>query len=76
MLSGALFPISGASKWIGWIMRVNPLTYGTEALRALLFPGTSPFTVSYSLTILVIFTLVMFTMSFVMANRRSTKPAV
>ena len=74
MLSGALFPISGASKWIGWIMRMNPLTYGTEALRALLFPGTSPFTVQFSLTILVAFTLVMFTMSFVMANRRTTNP--
>ncbi len=75
MLSGALFPISGASKWIGWIMRVNPLTYGTEGLRTLLFPGTSPFTLTFSLTILIAFTVTMFTMSFVMANRRSTKPA-
>ena len=75
MLSGSLFPIAHASKWIGWLMRVNPLTYGTEALRELLFPGTSPFTVPFSLTILVAFTFVMFSLSFVMANRRSTKPA-
>jgi len=74
MLSGALFPIAHASKWIGWLMRINPLTYGTEGLRQLLFPGTSPFTVGFSLTILTIFTIVMFTLSFVMANRRTTKP--
>src|SRR4051794_5862178 len=33
LLSGSLFPLSGASFWIGWLMRLNPLTYGTEALR-------------------------------------------
>src|SRR6266496_3896898 len=24
LLSGALFPLSGASRWVGWLMRVNP----------------------------------------------------
>ena len=33
LLSGAMFPVSHASFWIAMIMRVNPLTYGTEALR-------------------------------------------
>jgi len=33
MLSGALFPISGAAAWIGWVMRLNPLTYNLAALR-------------------------------------------
>jgi len=36
LLSGSLFPLSGASGWIRWVMRLNPLTYGTEALRTLL----------------------------------------
>src|SRR5262249_47452984 len=36
VLSGALFPSSGASFWIRWIMRINPLTYGMAALRQLL----------------------------------------
>jgi ABC-2 type transport system permease protein len=75
MLSGALFPISGASRWIGWLMRINPLTYGTEALRSLLFPGTATFSLTLCLMVLAGFTAVMFTLSFVMANRRSTKPA-
>src|SRR5579863_10183223 len=41
LLSGALFPLSGASGWLRWMMRLNPLTYGVEALRGLLFPGSS-----------------------------------
>src|SRR5579872_5245824 len=38
LLSGALFPMGGASGWIRVIMRLNPLTYGVEGLRALLYP--------------------------------------
>jgi ABC-2 type transport system permease protein len=34
LLSGALFPVSGAAGWLAWIMRANPLTYGLDALRA------------------------------------------
>ena len=41
LLSGALFPLSGASGWLKIVMRINPLTYGVEALRALLYPGCS-----------------------------------
>ena len=37
ILSGALFPQEGASQWVSWIMKVNPLTYGLTALRSLLF---------------------------------------
>ena len=42
LVSGALFPISGASGWIGWIMRLNPLTYGMNVLRLLLSPQSQP----------------------------------
>ncbi len=77
LLSGSLFPISGASIWIRFLMRINPLTYGTEALRALVFPETvSPqFPLALDLIVLVIFTVVMFTGAFIIANRRTTKPA-
>jgi len=75
MLSGALFPIKGASFWIAWVMRANPLTYGTEGLRTLLFPQTETFSFTLCLTVLIAFTAVMFGLSFAMANRRSTKPA-
>ncbi len=75
LLSGALFPLSGASGWLRVLMRANPLTYGVEALRGLLYPGTSSFPVGSSMAVLAGFTLVMFTIAFVMANRRTTKPA-
>lgn len=34
LLSGAFFPASG---WLGWLMAVNPLTYGVAGLRQLLY---------------------------------------
>jgi len=76
LLSGALFPLNGASGWIRLLMRINPLTYGNEALRQLLFPGASwVLPVGSSLGILAGFSAVMFAWAFLMANRRTTKPA-
>lgn len=76
LLSGALFPLSGASGWIRLLMRVNPLTYGVEALRSLLFPASpSELPLGSSLLVLALFTVVMFALAFAMASRRSTKPA-
>jgi ABC-2 type transport system permease protein len=74
LLSGALFPLSGASGWLRLLMRINPLTYGVEALRQLLYPanGAGP---GLSLAVLVLFSVVMFGLSFLMVSRRSTKPA-
>ncbi len=39
LLSGALFPIGRRIFWIRALMDINPLTYGVEALRKLLYPG-------------------------------------
>jgi ABC-2 type transport system permease protein len=74
LLSGALFPIAGASVWLRALMRINPLTYGVEALRLLLYP-THENSLPASLATLVLFSLFMFGLSFVMVNRRTTKPA-
>ena len=41
LLSGAVFPLSGAAGWMAWLMRVNPLTWGTEALRGALAGGAA-----------------------------------
>jgi ABC-2 type transport system permease protein len=76
LLSGALFPLAGASGWIRLIMRLNPLTYGVEALRGLLYPGAeTSFPLSSSIATLVLFSLVMFGLAFLMVNRRTTRPA-
>ena len=76
LLSGALFPMTSASKWLQVIMRVNPLTYGVSALRSLMYPGTdSSFPLSSAMATLVLFSLVMFGLALLMANRRTTRPA-
>src|SRR5450755_2672201 len=76
LLSGALFPLSGASGWLRFLIRINPLTYGVEALRDLLYPGTpEAFPLASSLATLVLFSAFMFGLSFVMVSRRTTKPA-
>lgn len=41
ILSGALFPAQGASPWLAMLLKFNPLTYGTAAVRyALYSPGS------------------------------------
>src|SRR5271165_2533538 len=76
LLSGALFPLSGASGWIRVLMYMNPLTYGVEALRDLLYPGmVTQFPLPSAIATLLLFSLVMFGLAFYMANRRTTRPA-
>ena len=79
LLSGALFPIHGASGWIRVLMRVNPLTYGVESLRAVLFPAagatSSGLPLSGALAVQAAFCVVMFAIAYREANRRSMKPA-
>jgi ABC-2 type transport system permease protein len=78
LLSGALFPVNGASGWMRWVMRANPLTYGLDALRTALFPATSAmnqFAIGTSLAILAIFTAAVFGFAFAMVNRRTHQPA-
>src|SRR6202047_962340 len=76
LLSGAMFPLAGASGWIRFLIRINPLTYGVEALRDVLYPGNLPeFPLASSLATLVLFSAFMFSLSFMMVNRRTIKPA-
>jgi ABC-2 type transport system permease protein len=76
MLSGALFPLGGASQWLRVLMEINPLTYGVQALRDLLYPASQgEFSLLASMATLVLFSLFMFGLAFLMVNRRSTKPA-
>jgi ABC-2 type transport system permease protein len=56
LLSGALFPVSGARSWIGWLMRMNPLTYGMDALsRALANRPAAPSSMGFSVGIMAAF---------------------
>jgi ABC-2 type transport system permease protein len=78
MLSGALFPVSGASGWLKWLMNINPLKYGMDALLLTLFPnGAAVTTLSLwsSIAVLAAFAVVVFLAGFAVANRRRTVPA-
>jgi ABC-2 type transport system permease protein len=76
LLSGALFPLSGASGWLRLVMRLNPLTYGVEALRGLLYPESpTVLPLAASIAALALFTIVMFGLCFFRVNRRTTRPA-
>jgi len=78
LLSGALFPVHGAHGWLQVLMRINPLTYGMDALLLTMFPTTTPATLLPlwpSIAILAFFAAAVFIAGFMMANRRSTVPA-
>jgi ABC-2 type transport system permease protein len=73
LLSGALFPLSGASGWMRDLMYINPLTYGVEALRTLMYPAArGTFSLAASILTLLLFTLFMFGLAFAMANRKKS----
>jgi ABC-2 type transport system permease protein len=40
-LSGAMFPIASAPTWMKVLMTINPLTYGVDALRNVVFAGAA-----------------------------------
>jgi ABC-2 type transport system permease protein len=40
-LSGAMFPMASAPTWMKTLMVIDPLTYGVDALRNVIFSGTT-----------------------------------
>jgi ABC-2 type transport system permease protein len=77
LLSGAMFPLTGAHGWIRAVMLANPLTYGVESLRWTLYPlaATNVTTLATSLLILAVACAVLFSLAWTIANRRTTLPA-
>jgi len=78
MLSGALFPASGASGWVQWIMKLNPLTYGLAALRHGLYlhdpaRGAELPSLGLSLTVTAAFSLGTLLVSLIQASRHAGK---
>ena len=60
-LSGALFPLEGLPSWLSFLMYLDPLTYGVDALREVML-GISHFPVAVDLSILFSFCAVMLTL--------------
>jgi len=76
LLSGALFPPSGASTWVGWVMKFNPLTYELAAVRHLLDPQSPMLELGFpslplSVLVTVLFSLGIFLVSFWVVQQRS-----
>ena len=76
LLSGALFPMSGASSWVRIIMAINPMTYAMSALRQVLYLGAAnptPDICSLATAVFVtgLFGLGMIAVSVVLVSRRA-----
>lgn len=77
MLSGALFPASGAPVWLRWIMAVNPCTYSVAAVQWMFYDnvgavtGGSPPGLALSLWVTVGFGVVTFAAASWLAGRVS-----
>jgi ABC-2 type transport system permease protein len=57
-LSGALFPLAGLPTVMVYITRVDPLSYGVDAMRSLLL-NASQFTIGFDVGILLVITVVL-----------------
>jgi ABC-2 type transport system permease protein len=76
MLSGALFPAKDASGWLAFFMHLNPLSYGVDALRNVLFPAESTYLpLGPNLAVTIAFCCLTFAASWAIVNRRTNKPA-
>jgi len=74
MLSGAVFPVAGAPGWFQWTTRLNPLTYGVDALRQGLYftePASSGATMPMGSSIAIAFAFAAF--AFILATRVARK---
>lgn len=70
LLSGALFPATGASGWVQALMRVNPLTPAVEILRAFL-TGVPAANLASAAGTVAVFALVTLSISTLLVSRPS-----
>ena len=69
-LSGAMFPTDNLPHWIGFVIRINPLTYGVDLLRwATLGLRKFPFYVDF--LYLIVFSFVMLWIGVIEFSKRS-----
>jgi ABC-2 type transport system permease protein len=68
LLSGAIFPMNSSSQWLSLIMHLNPLSYGLDWLRYVLYWNNDARTVdllncNLSIAVTLLFGSVMFYLS-------------
>lgn len=75
-LSGTMFPLKGVAPWMETLMKIDPLTYGVDALRNIMY-ATSPardflvqFPLSLDMAVVVLMALVFVTAGTLAFNRQ------
>lgn len=66
-LSGAMFPIQGLPVWMKTLVRIDPLSYGVDALRSVTI-GVAQYSMLYDLTVIAVVGAVMITIAVVAFN--------
>lgn len=78
LLSGSFFP-APQSGWLAWVVRLNPLTYGTAGLRRLVTQNTEAVAAlpsfALSFTITVVSAIVYIAIAIWLTNRQTTHNA-
>ena len=78
-LSGSFFPTEGVPGWLGWLMRINPLTYGMAAFRRILYLDNPEAvaglpSLGFSLVVTVVFLIATFLLA-IRSAQESTRAA-
>lgn len=73
-LSGAPFPVEGASPLIRWIMHLNPVTYAVDGLRIALYAGETPPVETAPLLLCLLVTVVFAAVLLLVAVRTVSRP--
>ncbi|MHB0915077.1 MAG: ABC transporter permease [Thermoleophilia bacterium] len=72
-LSGAMFQLTSAPRWMDSLARVNPLTYGVDAMRAIMLSDVpSRFPLATDLAVMLAITAVMLTVSVTAFSRQQS----
>jgi ABC-2 type transport system permease protein len=76
ILSGAMFPLGGAARWIGWLMRINPMAYSVSGIRRALHGHAidSASSVALELGVVAAFALLATVLAAWMCARRGRRP--
>jgi ABC-2 type transport system permease protein len=71
-LSGALFPLNNTVEWMNMVSKINPLSYGIDAMRFTLLNDSALqlYPMWLNITVLVCLTVVLSVLGTVMFNRQ------
>lgn len=78
LLSGALFPGSGASPVLQWVMHVNPLTYNLSLIRGFFYGGATAGGAAgghaFPLAVTLLFAAGTYSLAWYLACRKTSRP--